>query len=418
MNEINFWRLLLPISTTFTPKDSLKHIDIASLDIVEGNVISVNEDKNITVVELRDVKNPLTIVSLPPPSNGSPVRAARSQLPHYSNFHDLIIILDQLFSISCLTGLIIPSLSSLQKSSDDNKIKNKFRRYWYWVTWLHISTFIFTLAFCGFFFLDYYLYHSDSFGVVFFQFANTVGVVLQNFLLFPTVIYVRKSFFLSRRINLNEYSSVLPGTLSATKKLIWVFNFLTFLLVISLSVANSSNSLFIVINAIEGFFFASSNYFCGGIYFYLVLEQRVSYNKIYQLYSKLQQKQLTRQEYLEVYYELKARDEILPISLFVTIALVNTLVILVVIAQLPYYSKGSVDVIFLILYVISVFGRQLIMLILVLYEILKVNSLSDRMIHHLSKDYWGLDQLPLTRSHGSSSSSFSGPLSTTPVIED
>jgi hypothetical protein len=393
MNENGFWIFFFPVVAIRSRRDDDVPTNAVDLEVPERNSRIIVE-RNLSTFELSDVKNPLTTARLPSATGAFNAVDAPSNhgiSTKCASFYDLISETPELFDISCLIGFTIPSvLSSL--SSGDNPItsdSSKNQTYRYWIIWLHLSMLLFTVVSVASFFYDLIVFNLEGFAVIFFFFTNTVGTVLQNFFLYPTVMYIRKSFLQPRDINIQEYASILPDTIRSTRRLIWWFNFLTLVFIICLCTTIATAPWLIIVYIFEGIFYLSSNYFLGGIYFFLVLEQRISYNKIYHLFSKLQQKQLSRIEYLSVFNEFKTRDRIQPISLFVSIAFFNTLLIIILISQLPGYETGLIDIILLIIFVISIFGRQLIILIYVLYEILKVNSLSDQMLKHLSVDYWG-----------------------------
>jgi hypothetical protein len=308
----------------------------------------------------------------------------------FENLFQLMQCFEELFSFTAFTCLIYPFFirpPTDLTSRAGKQYKNKVNLYKAWNIFNHSGFLLFTLYSFG---EGITFIIQGAVGLVgLYVFCNTIGVVIQNILLYPAVCYIRKSFLVKREIELPKYLSVISESLVECRRLVYLFNFLMFAFITLLA---SLNPLFAAYYFIEGLLFSASNYFMVGVFFFLIIEQRVTYQSIDQLYTAILEKRLTRDEYLRVQREILSRDSNEPINLFAVTSLINLVIILLLIWSITSFGDEIWQVVYALVFILSTFGRQFILLVLLLLEVLKVNSLAETMLKQISADLWEEDE--------------------------
>lgn len=142
--------------------------------------------------------------------------------------------------------------------------------------------------------------------------------------------------------------------------------------------------------ALQPLLLIGSNFYLVGILFIVVIEERMTLMSIKRLISKVKDRTITHKEYIATQREIQSREDKLPINLLCITALLNSLfgiIIYILFANLdrssgPYYAAYAVFV------ELTFFGRELLFLCLVLYEIVTINEQGRLLVQVLSESEW------------------------------
>ncbi len=123
-----------------------------------------------------------------------------------------------------------------------------------------------------------------------------------------------------------------------------------------------------------------------GIFTLLVIEQRVSYSFMINLRSKALSGELTDSLYVETGRNFDKRDQHSPINYVLFAAVVNTLICICVMFLLSFTpAYDSTEVLYNVLYMVVVFGNEIVLLMLILIEVLRVNEMVDILLEQTSR---------------------------------
>lgn len=82
------------------------------------------------------------------------------------------------------------------------------------------------------------------------------------------------------------------------------------------------------------------------------------------------------------------REKMAPINWLSGTAVLNTLLGMILIITARPKDSRPVDIFAGCIYILTNFGRQTIVLLLLLYEMAKVNAINDQMIAYLARNLW------------------------------
>jgi hypothetical protein len=303
-----------------------------------------------------------------------------------STLKDVISGNKKFYRWSCITGIIMPNDSYQSKHYLFNLL---FFRYRLWSFYLH-----FALCFQTIFMIVYLFYYSttshNSERKTILTIIQSFGFVLQNILLYPAIVYLRRELLFKREnINLEVYTESLTYAIRLCRK--WLFVFTAFLAVfVSLETAFLDKSAWLSIALIIGIiiFFTPTNFFLVGLLSFLVFEQRLSFHTLNTVRDRIVAKDFTYTEYFSARESIDKRDRMTPINWLIFAALVNTVLAILLLFIISSYPQLLLFIFGEIFYVISGFGRQIIVLIVILLEVVKVNDIADQLLKIIVKSEW------------------------------
>jgi hypothetical protein len=321
--------------------------------------------------------------------NSSSTRSSTGGKVTLSSIREVIIQNPQIYRFSCLSGIIFPeALENVEHSLSKHNLRY---RMWGMYLW---GAFILTtvgLIIWGFFWMGVTNAPKDR---VVYMLCSTFGVAFQNIFLYPAIVYLQQEID-AKRENIDKivYEEAFEY---ASKAAFWV-GVILFVLLIMLSIIQilqSAAPLFasflIIFIAIIGY--SPCNFMLVGVFTFLVMEQRVSYHAMNEVKEKLEKKELRDIEYLEARESIKNREKVTPINWLLSDAVISTIfgiIFVFLISRLGDNRYGSFIGVFNVL---TIFGRQTIVLVLFLLEVAKVNQIEEVMMHHLAKTRWTEDE--------------------------
>lgn len=310
-------------------------------------------------------------------------KQSKSELPHPTTVREFLTQNKKFYVYACITGIIWPNGSD---NAAHSLTKHNLRyRIWscYLVTALFASTMIMLIV--GILLLGY---TQDVGGAVF---CETIGMVLQNIVLYPAVVYLRREMDNKRDIDVAVYTQAFDYGLVIGRRVFIV----CMLLLISLTVANIVKiqkdpspyaDMLVIVYAL---LLTPTQYYLCGILAFLVMEQRVSLHTMKSLQAAAESETLTRHDYFVAREGIDSRDRHTPINLLISSAMINFIISLLLFFAMADVKMSKGFLCLNIFYVFAIFGKQFIMLVIILLEVVKVNEKCDMMVKSIAKYDWG-----------------------------
>lgn len=304
-----------------------------------------------------------------------------------SSIRDVIANNKTIYWYSCITGILKP-LSSENINSSVSTINLRFR---IWVSYLHLGLIASTLIMITLGVMSLTTTTEERFTVLIV--CRTFGTVLQNCLLYPAIIFLRKQIDL-KRDDVNrliyeeafEYAIIIGTKVFALLVLLWMlFVFAQFSEYQRLGLSTSFQILIIFF---ELLIYSPSNFMLSGLLSFLVMEQRVSFHTMKAVQAKVEDKTLTDGIYLKAREYIDERDRVSPVNWLLSAAIFNTTFGIILVFFLSQFKTSSIESLVDVTFVLTSYGRQTIVLIVFLLEVAKVNEIADVMLHGLAKTRW------------------------------
>jgi hypothetical protein len=292
---------------------------------------------------------------------------------------------------SCLTGIIQPDNSY---QSTNFFFKYFVFKYRFWSFYLH-----FALIFQTIFMVVYLIYYAttsnDSDRKTVLTIVESFGFVLQNILLYPAIVYLRREISAKREhIDVEVYNNAMHYAVNIGRNVLILFSILllTFVaLEISFLDKSATFSILLIIGIIV--FFTPTNFFLLGLLSFLIFEQRLSLHTMEDVRNRIVDKQFSYGEYFLARESIDKRDRVTPINWLLFAALINTILAIILIFIISEYHQRMILIFGEIFYILSGFGRQIAVLIVILLEIVKVNEIADSLLKLLVKAEWPENEL-------------------------
>ncbi len=306
------------------------------------------------------------------------------QPPSPTNVREFLATNKTFYRYACITGVIWPTKTD---NSESSWTKHNMR-YRIWAYYLNIVLFISTVLFIGLG-LNQLILVGGNIAIIF---CESVGIVLQNVLIYPMVLYLRKEMVNKREIDYAVYTEAFTHAHLIGRR---VFIALMILLIIySAMVVNTvvSSSQFTALSLAAMIMFlallAPTQFFLCGILTFLVAEQRISMITMKSLSKQVNEQTLTRAQYFEGRESIDARDRKTPINLLIASTVINFILGLTLIFSLSNIHQSPWVIFVDIIFIATIFGKQLGILIIILLEIVYVNEIGDIMLKAIAKEEW------------------------------
>ncbi len=308
----------------------------------------------------------------------------------HTNLLNLILYEEKVYSISCFFGIV--PVDCVLNSNFASFIR-------FWIRFLYTSLVSSLLPlFCVLAYLaargnhQPYDVSTESFFIL--------GQVVQVLVIIYTLSFLIKELKRKQNMNIGWYTEAFKYS---KRIAILVFVFITSVYIITVSwyVGISHKHLpkwpiLFTSSYLEYLLFTSSNFFLAGILFIMIVQQRISLRIVEDLTHKIQSKTLTNAEYFQAKQNIITREQKLPVNVLVIFAMLNTLFGVVSIFKV-YSGQGAwistsnhaLDLLYYTLCLLSIFGRELIFLLVIMFEIVKVNDAVEIMLNTLAEMDWG-----------------------------
>lgn len=309
-----------------------------------------------------------------------------SECPPPSCLRDVIARTPKFYRFSCLTGIIKPV-------SGDNTggCTNWNLRFRLWVQALHILFFLQTVIVVPYAVLEFAYFDAKLYEIIIV--AACFGIFVQNILLVPAVMYLRKELTASRTIDLNIYNQAFQYSMIRGRILFCALTLLLllFLILIAVGVGGAAGmGTFAILFAL----FLPSNCFLTGVFAFLVMEQRLSYFAMRDAESMVDNRTITRKSYFLIRESIDYRDNLSPTNWLVSAAFLSTLLmVVIIIAAHEVEDWDLLEMLGAVALVVSVFGRQIVVLIMYLYQMAHVNAVAESMLEKTARADWDDDNL-------------------------
>lgn len=248
------------------------------------------------------------------------------------SLRDLIAENIELYQFCCLTGIIRPSPTDNVGSL--SKINLRYRA---WVTYLHIAFFLNCIVMLAYGIYALVLIHEDRDNAI--SASEAFNILLQNLLVIPPVVYLRRELTTTREVNRHHYQEAFRYGMDIGKRVFKVL--VVFLVVLTVDLVSYETwptwlyeALLILLT------FLPANAFLTGVFTFLVVELHITYQIIRETEQKVVARTLEHTEYLTTLKAIVQRERLYPINWLTSAAVLNTVLgmILMVIAQ-PNASK-------------------------------------------------------------------------------
>ena len=306
----------------------------------------------------------------------------------YNTLREYLVSNKDYYMHACISGIIWPT----GKDNLKHSLTKYNLRYRVWAIYLHLTLTISTLGIIIFGFIALFDYNTDQSAVV--LFCQTVGIVIQNLVLYPAVVYLRKIIDTKRSIDPDVYNTAFGESMIIGRRMRWfcmicLLAYAT-LVVTSLS-SDDSSPLTIFIIIIYIILLTPTQYFLCGILTFLILEQRISLHTVRMLGNAVEKQELTRASYFEARNSIDERDRQTPISILIFYALINFVLSLILI--FTFNESGiemtTLSLIMYIFYVAVIFGKESVVIVILLLEIVHVNEKCDTITKNIARNEWG-----------------------------
>lgn len=306
----------------------------------------------------------------------------------FTTVREYLVANKEFYMHACISGIIWPTGEDNLKHS----LTKHNLRYRVWAIYLHLTLAISTLGIFIFGFIALFSYKTDQSPIV--LFCQTIGIVIQNAVLYPAVILLRRVIDTKRRIDPEVYHSAFGDSMIIGRRMRWfcmicLLAYAT-LVVTSLSSDDSSPiTVFIIIIYI--LLLTPTQYFLCGILTFLIMEQRISLHTVQMLGKAVEKQELTRATYFDARNSIDERDRQTPISILVFCALINFILSLILIFT---FNESGIEMttlalVMYIFYVAVIFGKESVVIVLLLLEIVHVNEKCDILTKSIAKSEWG-----------------------------
>lgn len=286
----------------------------------------------------------------------------------------------KLYHFSYFTGILSPNFNS------QNQHHLKYR---IWIGYLRVC-FAGSSLFCmlyGIFILSIKVSQLNALIAGFAYF----GLVLQNFFLYPAIINLRREIRAPRVIDEAVYEQAFQHSIFRGMRVLILFTlFLLIFIVVDCYLLIAGPGVITLVAFCVFFFLTPANLFLAGLLTFLIVEQRVSFHTMMQIKDKLDKQGISFEEYFEARESIDARDRRAPINWLVAAAVWNTIICIVLIFVVTQETNLDTpsNILSDVLFVLAAYGRQIIVLFVMFYEIAKVNEISHQMIHSLARSQW------------------------------
>ena len=320
----------------------------------------------------------------------------------------LLAVDKEMYWFSVVTGLILPGLEDangngfsgngvitenreLAKAQIDRNSSSGSTSKWQvdglslWVYLLHLCIIINTIVLFG---VGIYLFvtvPSTVYNEIYIWTAF-VGPILQNIFLYPAVIVVRRSFFMKRQIDIRIYHEAFQYAYRIGKILLFL---LTSCLIVFTALDTAVTHMSLVAAMLVTFL--PSVTMLVGVSTFAIMEQRISYHMIADLQHQIKSHSITFPDYLLARKSLATRDSESPINLIVAAALLNTLVCFLLLILIAGHHLTRIQIASYCFYIIACFGKQTIVMLVILYEVMRVNEFAELLFGNIAEEEWGDD---------------------------
>lgn len=303
------------------------------------------------------------------------------------NLRDVIARNKHFYRFACFTGIIKPMAGENRQGCTQWNI-----RYRLWVNLLHFFFVLEIVVVILYAVVELTVQANSRYTLL--VVSEAFGMVAQSVLIIPAVVFLRRELTVTRSVNLQLYAEAFDYALKKGQRL-WVYLMLlllAFVLVISVSVGGGWGAFLFFILL---FCFTPSNCFLTGVFTFLVMEQQLSFYAMQEAEEGVKKRTLTREEYLQIRESIDYRDSLNPVNWLVSAAVLSMLFAMIIIPTAHTNDKDAyaLAVFGEIVFVLSIFGRQFVVLFNYLYEMSKVNAIADSMLEHLAKDCWESEKM-------------------------
>lgn len=302
---------------------------------------------------------------------------------------DIIAEHKDVYMFACLTGIVQPSSTE----NAEHSISKQNLRYRIWSFYLHAAfaaNCLIMFAFGVYAFVEI----EGRGGAV--SGSEAFVVLLQNLLIIPPLVYLRRELIKPREICRAHYEEAFTYCVEVGRRTVWVLLIMMVVLTIDLCVY-VPYPMSILEAVVILLTFGPANLFLAGVFAFLLVEMRVSYRVIRGVENQLIARTLRHDEYLTARRDIDQREEMYPINWLSCAAVVNTIVGMVLIVISKPKEVSAVKALVGIIYIITTFGRQTMVLLLTWYEMAKVNAINEQMLDRLSSEPWPADEQPAAR---------------------
>ncbi|RYG99722.1 hypothetical protein EON65_50015 [archaeon] len=301
---------------------------------------------------------------------------------------DIIAKNKDFYRFSVLTGVIKP----LKGENPSYSFTNLNLRYRTWVYYLHCGLFLSSLTMIIYGIVALASPGAEKYASVII--AEVFGILVQNVLLYPVIIFLRRELASSREIDTEVYNESMSYAMHLGRNL---FLALTAMMIcfIGFVVSVQPPDIGWLFGLYLIFIFTPSNCFMTGAFTFLVMEQRLSFHAMQGAEKQVMDRSLTPSLYMQIRESIDYRDKLSPLNWLMAAAVFNTICAMVLIGSLgaAVESETEIDIFGGVMFTLSTFGRQILVLLMLLNEMANVNALSETMLHKLVQDAWGDDKI-------------------------
>jgi hypothetical protein len=361
--------------------------DDATLKVLESVLQENSSEKNTSTIKQKLLDQERMEKDFSPSPNPNQKEEEREEP---ESIRDIICQTKKFYRWACITGIIMPDNSYNSSTSFFFKyIVVKFR---FWSFYMHFALLFQTVFMI--FYLFYYVVTKDkhdSERKIIVTTVQTIGFVLQNFLLYPAIVYLRKEILSKRdKVDKEVYTEAMNYAISIGRYIFVVFTILELTFVaLECSFVASGNALFstlLIIGII--FFFTPANFFLLGLLTFLIFEQRISLHTMKSVEKRIIEKDFSYSEYFIARESIDKRDRMTPINWLLSAGIVNTFLAILLLFVISEYKTEIIFIFGDIFFILSGFGRQIVVLVIILFEIVKVNEIADGLVKILVKSEW------------------------------
>ena len=299
----------------------------------------------------------------------------------YGCLREFIVANHNVYRFCAITGILTPVTGDNQK----NSLTKHNIRFRFWYLYLHLF-YLF-----GFFFFMVEGVESMVFDPQYdlLLFCEYFGVALQLILIVPVVLFLRYEINTKREIDEVLYIEAFSHGIKLARRVFVVLIVLSFIFyafaVVYLPASGGVKFLYFLVYTVV---LSPLSFFLTGIMAFLIVEQRISLRTMERVRARAQEERLTHEEYFEARESIDSRDRLTPLSIIAFTALLNMLFCFLLMFAIKRKIHTKAGVIFNIIYVLSNFGKQPVVVAAILKEIVKVNEIAEKMIAFISRYRW------------------------------
>lgn len=314
-----------------------------------------------------------------------------------TNLMRIISNLEEAYMFSCIAGIVEPQ--NFKENDSLNVGKKLWSQLLYYTLILSVISAIMVSVFiCVEVDNSIFLWENVGFALGQLYQVMTILYAINRFL--------RKELQRERWMHISFYTSAITYSVKICKPILIALNTVYFTALIcrwatpSQTHYGNNSTFYQTIVNLNMLAFVASNFYLVALLFLIIIELRVSLQMVQTLTNEVESHTLTHTAYCEARTTMKQNEATLPINMLVILSIVNTIFgiassfnTLILNFSSFYHDVPPSYFIYYFLIVLGTFGRELIFLLVLLFEIVKVNDEAERMLNKVVETVWD-DETP------------------------